>query len=252
MTALGGPPLTRPLIKVYPFLSLGVCSCQRATDLALLASLRRRAIAASFAPLAIHEYAFGGESCAAGLVCVRLLVVPRQIGRAWHLWRCSSRRTFVLAAAARSRSRSSAGLLPAASSPNRGVWLCRRIRLRASLALRGEAAEPNPRRSLSSTLAVASRSSPRSAPAACCCPAPRYPRQQRKKASSTREHRCRERSRTLTRTRNRAHENVHYTYENAPHPLSIGARCVLAVEKWANPGHFRAELNLPFSPLPKK
>ena len=187
MTALGGPPLTRPLIKVYPFLLLVVCSCQRATDLALLASLRRRAIAASFAPLAIHEYAFGGESCAAGLVCVRLLVVPRQIGRAWHLWRCSSRRTFVLAAAARSRSRSSAGLLPAASSPNRGVWLCRRIRLRASLALRGEAAEPNPRRSLSSTLAVASRSSPRSAPAACCCPAPRYPRQQRKKASSTRE-----------------------------------------------------------------
>ena len=95
-----------------------VVPCQRAPDLALLASLRRWATAASFAPLDIHEYVFGGESCGAGLICVRLLVVPRQIGRACHLWRCSSLRS-----ASRSRSH----------SPRR---LSRRLRGPASAALR--------------------------------------------------------------------------------------------------------------------
>ena len=82
--------------------SLAVCSCQRATDLPLLATLRRRAIAASLRPLGVHEYALGSQSCDAGLACVRLLVVFRQIGRACHLWRCSSS-----ASGVESRSRSS-------------------------------------------------------------------------------------------------------------------------------------------------
>ena len=29
-------------------------------------------------------------------------------------------------------------------------------------------------------------------------------------------------------------ENVHFTYENASHPLSTGVRCTLTVKKWVN------------------
>ena len=99
--------------------------CQRATDLARLATLRRWAIAASLRPLGVRKYALGSQSCDAGLICVRLLVVSRQIGRAWHLWWCSPRgaSSRAFSVGARSRSRSGVRLEAPSSASIRGAFL---------------------------------------------------------------------------------------------------------------------------------
>ena len=151
--------------------------CQRATDLPRLATLRRWAIAASFAPLDIHEYVFGGESCNAGLICVRLLVVSRQIGRAWHLWRCSSSASGV---ESRSRSSGSGSRRWRGDPRRRGLpWLrsgfarlAPRLRQRRPTLARLAQLDISAIRSLLTRFLFLSRP---------------YPRQQRKKASSTRE-----------------------------------------------------------------
>ena len=61
-----------------------------------------------------------------------------EASRAWHFWRCSSRRTFVLAGRRRPLYRSTVRTLPAPASARDAALLCRRLRrLRAQRRPRG-------------------------------------------------------------------------------------------------------------------